>query len=615
MSGGKRSFAAFAAHWALILALETAFWVPFCLVPVIAKLAVGEPLFRGDLIACAFLSGVLAVLGTSLGRYQAAYRIALFPLLAIGALTVTLMALSKQGILNPFAMLAIIDTDLTESSEFASRFDAGDIGLAILLLLPVISLAIQARKNLFLPRLPYARTALVALFVGQLGVKAANNSARAAHSGEPLSLSAAADGLGRDVLGFPVRYLPVQPYLALYSAVTMRWEIAEVARKATPVAAVKTLEPARRGRTYVVIVGEALSRQRMHLYGYDRDTTPRLDRLAANGDLLVFRDVVTSRLTTVAALAAAFRFQPGSGQDGHTLFDVLNGAGFKTYWISNQYQYGVYESAVSLLTSATSQIWLNQPLAGGVYSERRSFDSELLPALRKVLASGTEDKFIFLHMMGGHDLYASRYPLAWEHFSGVEHAACRSPKHTRAMNEYDNAVRYSDFVIEQIFETVNAAAKAAGNEALALYFSDHGEEVYDFRDFAGHNESMMSPYLAQIPFIAWLSDEYKRNHPEFVAGMAAAQTRPYVTSDLLYSIADLARLSFPGFDPARSIFSTEFKARRRMTAGRDFEGFMQSWTPDARHASPFRLIECGNRSVASRLAAKGEPVPEAIGAK
>jgi glucan phosphoethanolaminetransferase (alkaline phosphatase superfamily) len=572
------------------------------IVPVIAKLMVGESLYRGDLLAGAFLSGVLAVIGSYCGRFQLAYRGALFPLLALGSLVVTGMALSKEGFLNPFVMLAIIDTSRGESSEFASRFGAGDIALAMLLLTPVIPLIMQARHRLLLPRLPYARTAIAALFVTHIAAKAVHNTANAAQTNEPQTLSTALARVGQQATAYPTKYLPLQPYFALVSAVAMRWEIANIAKMATPLAGVETIEGSdAAGRTYVVVVGEALSRHHMHLYGYPRDTTPKLDRLAAEGDLIVFRDVVTSHAMTIPALNAAFRFRPGHGQDGHTLFDVLNGAGFKSYWISNQYQYGIYESAVSLLTSATSQLWLSQSLIGGVYEERRDFDSDVLPALRRVLAEERKDKFIFIHLMGSHDVYKARYPASDEYFTGPGEPGCRSAAQAQTSNEYDNSVRFNDSIVHQIVHAVRGTTGGgSGGETFILYFSDHGEEVYDFRDFAGHTDSMLSPYLAEVPFMLWLSNSYKRHHPEFAAHAAASGDRSYVTSDLLYSITDLARLSFSGMDPTRSVFSRSFVARTRMTADRDYDSFARAWAPDVPHARPAPLIKCEGARMSER---------------
>jgi glucan phosphoethanolaminetransferase (alkaline phosphatase superfamily) len=585
-------------RWLAIGCLEFLFWGPFCIIPFVAKLTVGEAIWRTDVLSCTLMSAALAVAGSYFGRFQPGYRIVVFPVLALGSLIVTGIVASKQGLLDASAMLAIIDTDASESAEFLSHYSTGDFALAVFLLLPLAALVVQARRGLFLPRLRYAGRVLVALLVVQLGVRSVHRYAYARSENRP-----AAETLGMlpdDLITYPEHYIPLQPYLAALSAVQMRHQLAALARTASPIAGARALDPAGGAtRSYVIVVGESLTRRHMHLYGYTRDTTPALDALAAAGQLLAYRHVVTSHAMTVPALSAAFRFEPGRGQDGHTIFDLLNGAGFKTYWVSNQYEYGLYEaydSAVSMMTAAASQTWLNQPLgSGGAYAERRNFDADVLPELRKLLVRKEQDKVIFLHLMGSHYYYPSRYPPSYEYFRTPASSGCRSPAQRQTIDEYDDSVRYNDWVIDQIIRTV----RAAGDDSFVLYFSDHGEEVYDYRDYAGHTDTMMSPYLAEIPFVLWLSDEYRRQHSEFAARLAEAGERGYITSELLYGIADLARLTFPGMDPARSIFSEHYVERPRIAAGRDYDRWVQSWAPDAAHSAPSRLLDCGDKVVSA----------------
>ena len=50
-------------------------------------------------------------------------------------------------------------------------------------------------------------------------------------------------------------------------------------------------------KTLVLVIGESTNRQRMSLYGYQRNTTPELDKL--KDQLAVFDNVVTPRPYTI----------------------------------------------------------------------------------------------------------------------------------------------------------------------------------------------------------------------------------------------------------------------------------------------------------------------------
>jgi len=578
------------------LALELLFWVPLFLVPIVARIRAGDggEFSLRDGIATISVSLALWVVGTHLGRWQALYRLILYPVLGIGSLIVSGVWLSKNGVLNPLTALAIIDTNRSEATEFltGSFYGVGDVLLCSLLLVPLAAVLVQIHTGLFFDRVRYATSAIVALFALQIGatdivlIRARNQGGGATmgwddHIRHPiLFLKYAAD-----------RYPPLQPYYAFVPALLIRRDIAQLARAARPLAGVHPIEQLTgRPRLYVIVIGESLARHHMHLYGYPRDTTPELDKLAAAGELLVFRHVVTSHALTVPALLAALRFADGRGHDQQTVFDVFNGAGFRTYWISNQYQTGIGESAISLLTASVAErTWLHEPMEGR-YAERRNFDDVVLKPFASAIDSGSGDKVIFIHLLGNHWTYRARFPESFAHYGRTPGSSCRTATQNQSFNDYDDSVRFNDSVVSQIIATT----RKSDAESLVLYFSDHGEEAFDWREFLDHDDSMLSPYLAEIPFTLWLSSAYRAAHPSFSAQLAQGLDRPFISSDLIDAVTDLTRLTFPGMDETRSLFSDKFAAHTRITADRDYDAFRAQWQPDPAHAGGVALLACAD---------------------
>lgn len=94
-------------------------------------------------------------------------------------------------------------------------------------------------------------------------------------------------------------------------------------------------------RTLVLVIGESTTSSRMSLYGYGRQTTPRLDALRkSDPNLVVFNDVVTSRPYTIEILQQALTFadeqQPDLYLSKPSLMNMMKQAGYKTFWITNQ---------------------------------------------------------------------------------------------------------------------------------------------------------------------------------------------------------------------------------------------------------------------------------------
>ena len=69
-----------------------------------------------------------------------------------------------------------------------------------------------------------------------------------------------------------------------------------------------------------------------------------------------------------------------------------------------------------------------------------------------------------------------------------------------------------------------------------------------------------------IPFIYW------SNNTEQLEQMHQYKTRKYLADDLIFSLVDMANITFVGFEPERSIFNSNFKERKRLVKdGQDFD--------------------------------------------
>ena len=106
-------------------------------------------------------------------------------------------------------------------------------------------------------------------------------------------------------------------------------------------------------KNIVFILGESTNRNHMHLYGYYLPNTPNLDALNEKGEISVFRDVVSPHSTTIAVLSKLFTFcNRESDQEWYhynNLIDVMNAAGYKTHWLSNQETSGVWGNVAQFM--------------------------------------------------------------------------------------------------------------------------------------------------------------------------------------------------------------------------------------------------------------------------
>ena len=89
--------------------------------------------------------------------------------------------------------------------------------------------------------------------------------------------------------------------------------------------------------TYVLVVGESARRHNFSLYGYERETNPRLSKLQ---NLLVFKDVITQVAQT--QFSVPLIITRGSLMDGTrtaretSIVSAFREVGFQTFWLSTQ---------------------------------------------------------------------------------------------------------------------------------------------------------------------------------------------------------------------------------------------------------------------------------------
>ena len=311
--------------------------------------------------------------------------------------------------------------------------------------------------------------------------------------------------------------------------------------------------------TLVLVIGESTNRQRMSLYGYPRETTPELDKL--KDQLTVFDNVITPRPYTIEALQQVLTFADEDSPDRYlttpSLVSMMKQAGYKTFWITNQQTMTKRNTMLTTFSQqADEQVYLNN----NRNQNAAQYDGDVIEPFNKALADAAPRKLIVVHLLGTHMSYQYRYPSTFDKFkdrNGVP-AGVRDDQ-LPTYNSYDNAVLYNDFVVSSLIKDY---AKTDPNGFL-LYLSDHGEDVFDSPGHGtlGRNESKPTAPMYTIPFMAWASPKWRETHDWSFAGDLG---RPYSSSHLIHTWADLAGLSFDELDRSKSLVSDSFKPRPLM---------------------------------------------------
>lgn len=310
----------------------------------------------------------------------------------------------------------------------------------------------------------------------------------------------------------------------------------------------------------VFVLGESTDRNHMQLYGYRLPTTPLLSSRYERGEIFRFTDTIACANHTSLAMSRIFTFAEKEEPKDYwylkaNLFDIVRRAGYHTIWLSNQSPLGLWGNFDKYFSARCDEKFFIE--SEDKIAKQRQVDGVLLPVLDEFLdASNFEKNFCLIHLYGTHEPFKERYPAEFEKFYADDEN--KSEELWRQITaEYDNAVLYNDFMVDEIIQ------RFEDKNAVLIYISDHGEEVYDGHDFFGHSvEEDGNVHMIEIPALVWASKEFREHYPEKISALNAAVDQPYRTDYLIHTLLDLMDIHTTSFDETKSIINKKFDSTR-----------------------------------------------------
>jgi heptose-I-phosphate ethanolaminephosphotransferase len=292
-------------------------------------------------------------------------------------------------------------------------------------------------------------------------------------------------------------------------------------------------------KTLVLVISESLSKNHMSLYGYPRKTTPHLDTLKK---IYKFNNCVTNAALTIEAVPGLF-FN-GYLRKRINLISLANMLGYETTWISNQSGWGKGDKTIVLLSQLCNRsVFLDELADNDQANTSFHYDESVLRDFEQELKKDEKrSRLIVLHLMGCHYDYEKRYPVNRNYFKGTSpsRTAVKSALVENVINSYDNAMRYHDSVI---YETIRIFSMNTHHKNAALVFlSDHGEELYENRNHAGHGYPP-NRVTSEIPYFTMLSENFKKNYPEIELAMKQRKNTAYSLSNNFYTLTHMLHIS------------------------------------------------------------------------
>lgn len=344
--------------------------------------------------------------------------------------------------------------------------------------------------------------------------------------------------------------------------------IRDLQAKKRPLYFPESLNSSKAAERIVVAIGESASRDHLSLYGYPLETTPRLDSI--RNDLYIFTGAVASSTSTAENMPRLLTFmtdEPSAKEwyEYPSLLQIFSQLGYRTYWLSNQEYSGQWSNLSSILSSDADVI----RYVGSMDSEDQylfRYDDALMPEWNNALTANDSLQLTFLHLMGSHFQYDRRIPPDRRRFTAAD-VKERLPRRwlddrkAGVAANYDNSILYTDSILSCVIDGIRQMPEPA----LLIYLSDHGENVYDDRDYRGRD-----PKYVRVPFLIYANEAYRHQNPGTIREIEDAAAKPFSTSELPQMLMHLAGIRYALYDSVRDPLSAAFRVRKRWVDGEAF---------------------------------------------
>ena len=290
----------------------------------------------------------------------------------------------------------------------------------------------------------------------------------------------------------------------------------------------------------LLVLGETGRSGNFSINGYLRPTTPELERAGA----VSFRNAWSCGTSTAASVPCMFSDlgqahfeQRKNAHEG--LLDVLQRAGLAVLWIDNQSGCkGVCDRVPSVSTAASHT---SSPLC----SDGDCLDGVMLEGLDARIAALDPQRVarglvIVMHQMGSHGpAYYQRSPADLKRFQPeCSSVALQDCSRESLVNAYDNSIAYTDHFLAQAIGWLQNQSDRS--DTALVYVADHGESLGENNLYLHGMPYAVAPDVQKhIPWITWVSDDFRRSSGLSLGCLRDAQDRRLTHDHYFHSVLGL----------------------------------------------------------------------------
>jgi len=256
-------------------------------------------------------------------------------------------------------------------------------------------------------------------------------------------------------------------------------------------------------RPNVILISlDTLGAKHLGIYGYQRDTSPNLDRIFSREGVVVERFYVNAVTTNRSHASMMTGYLPSAVFEGTseikpfvpgvlTLAEGLRDAGYRTAAFTEDAWVGA-----GLGFSRGFEIYNEEAGIEGADHAAGYIEQTLSRGLAWLQKHADEPFFLFLHSYQVHNPYLPPDP-----YRGLFPIADDADEAVRDATDYDREIRYTDDEVGRFIDALNHLGLR--ENTVLIVTSDHGEEFGEHgRRYHGttlHEETVRVPFLIRAP--------------------------------------------------------------------------------------------------------------------
>ena len=321
----------------------------------------------------------------------------------------------------------------------------------------------------------------------------------------------------------------------------------------------------------ILVIGESYIKSHAGIYGYRLNTTPCMEQEMNRGNLFAFDDVLSPNYYTSMAVKNIMSTNSvGAGEQWfHSPFfpALFKKAGYRDFLWENQRDW-----AKTAINSRMTSVLFNVDLARMSYSGSNTrcfeYDEGLISDFCNRLPQLEGRNLIVFHLRGQHFMTDARFPHTPQHVRFHASDIVRKepyigPVQKQYIADYDNATLYNDHVIGKNMDSFRQ------RNAVMIYMSDHGEEVFDYRNNKGRRYNTKDyknqyKYYNEVPYVVWCSPAYAALHPDRMERIRQSLHVKFMTDVTSQLFFYLGGLKTPYYVPQRNPLLPEFSPVKRL---------------------------------------------------